>query len=90
MKPYRSALLALGSLSLLFTPVTWSTMAIVLPGLHEQGIDLQDAPVSAAAALEWELVNADVVFGAYENKRDNERVNAIGYMYNQKLEFNSG
>ncbi len=90
MKPYRSALLALGSLSLLFTPVTWSTMAIVLPGLHEQGIDLQDAPVSAAAALEWELVNADVVFGVYENKSDNERVNAIGYMYNQKLELNSG
>ncbi|CAE6933395.1 hypothetical protein ACOMICROBIO_LKFPLAJE_03266 [Vibrio sp. B1FIG11] len=90
MKPYRSALLALGSLSLLFTPVTWSTTAIVLPGLHEQGVDLQDAPVSAAAALEWELDNADVVFGAYENKSDNERVNAIGYMYNQKLELNSG
>ncbi|UTZ24574.1 hypothetical protein [Vibrio campbellii] len=90
MKPYRSALLALGSLNLLFTPVTWSTMAIVLPGLHEQGIDLHDAPVSAAAALEWELFNADVVFGAYENKSDNERVNAIGYMYNQKLELNSG
>ena len=90
MKPYRSALLALGSLSLLFTPVTWSATAIVLPGLHEQGIDLRDAPVSAAAALEWELVNADVVFGAYENKSDNERVNAIGYMYNQKLELNSG
>ena len=90
MKPYRSALLALGSLSLLFTPVTWSTMAIVLPGLHEQGIDLLGAPVSAAAALEWELDNADVVFGAYENKSDNERVNAIGYMYNQKLELNSG
>ncbi|WP_045454625.1 hypothetical protein [Vibrio campbellii] len=87
MKPYRSAL---GSLSLLFTPVTWSTTAIVLPGLHEQGVDLQDAPVSAAAALEWELDNADVVFGAYENKSDNERVNAIGYMYNQKLELNSG
>ena len=90
MKPYRFALLALGSLSLLFTPVTWSTTAIVLPGLHEQGVDLQDAPVSAAAALEWELDNADVVFGAYENKSDNERVNAIGYMYNQKLELNSG
>ncbi|MHA2879258.1 hypothetical protein ACXZ7R_23065 [Vibrio campbellii] len=90
MKPYHSALLALGSLSLLFTPVTWSTTAIVLPGLHEQGVDLQDAPVSAAAALEWELDNADVVFGAYENKSDNERVNAIGYMYNQKLELNSG
>ncbi|ABU73422.1 hypothetical protein [Vibrio campbellii] len=90
MKPYRSALLALGPLSLLFTPVTWSATAIVLPGLHEQGIDLRDAPVSAAAALEWELVNADVVFGAYENKSDNERVNAIGYMYNQKLELNSG
>ncbi|GLR05867.1 hypothetical protein GCM10007906_34550 [Vibrio hyugaensis] len=88
MKPYRSALLALGSLSLL-SPTIWASTALVLPGLHEQGIDLRDTPVSAAAALEWELDNADVVFGAYQNKSDNEHVNAIGYMYNQKLELNS-
>ncbi|WP_045496040.1 hypothetical protein [Vibrio hyugaensis] len=88
MKPYRFALLALGSLSLL-SPTIWASTAVVLPGLHEQGIDLQDTPVSAAAAVEWELDNADVVFGAYQNKSDNERVNAIGYMYNQKLELNS-
>ncbi|MFH4467832.1 hypothetical protein INT50_23505 [Vibrio diabolicus] len=90
LKSHCFSLVTLASLSLLSVPNVWSRTAIVLPGLHEQGIDLQDKPISAAAALEWELDNADIVFGAYENKSDNERVKALGYMYNQKLELNSG
>ncbi|MDF5683362.1 hypothetical protein P3750_25485, partial [Vibrio parahaemolyticus] len=90
LKSHCFSLVTLISLSLLSVPNVWSRTAIVLPGLHEQGIDLQDKPISAAAALEWELDNADIVFGAYENKSDNERVKALGYMYNQKLELNSG
>ncbi len=89
MKPYRFALLALGSLNL-FSPTTWAGTAVVLPGLHEQGVDLQDAPLSADDVIDWEINNADIVFGAYPNKADNERVQAIGYMYNQKLELNAG
>lgn len=90
MKPMHFMLSALGALSLLSAPMTWAATAIILPGLHEQGVDMQDTPISAAAAIEWELENADVVFGTYPNKADNERVKAIGYMYNQKLELNTG
>lgn len=90
LKSHCFSLIALASLSLLSIPSVWSRTSIVLPGLHEQGIDLQDKPISAAAALEWELDNADIVFGAYKDKSDNERVKALGYMYNQKLELNSG
>lgn len=90
MKPMHFMLSALGALSLLSSPMTWAATAIILPGLHEQGVDMQDTPISAAAAIEWELENADVVFGTYPNKADNERVKAIGYMYSQKLELNTG
>ncbi|WP_050908345.1 hypothetical protein [Vibrio harveyi] len=90
MKPMHFMLSALGALSLLSAPMIWAATAIILPGLHEQGVDMQDTPISAAAAIEWELENADVVFGTYPNKADNERVKAIGYMYNQKLELNTG
>lgn len=90
MKPMHFMLSALGALSLLSAPMTWAATAIILPGLHEQGVDMQDTPISAAAAIEWELENADVVFGTYPNKADNERVKVIGYMYNQKLELNTG
>ncbi|EKO3822779.1 hypothetical protein NTH40_004361 [Vibrio harveyi] len=90
MKPMHFMLSALGALSLLSAPMTWAATAIILPGLHEQGVDMQDTPISAAVAIEWELENADVVFGTYPNKADNERVKAIGYMYSQKLELNTG
>ncbi|MFZ3512689.1 hypothetical protein LC147_06340 [Vibrio harveyi] len=90
MKPMHFMLSGLGALSLLSAPMTWAATAIILPGLHEQGVDMQDTPISAAAAIEWELENADVVFGTYPNKADNERVKAIGYMYSQKLELNTG
>lgn len=64
--------------------------AIVLPGLHQPAIDLDNSPMSERDVIDWEITNNDIVFGSYADKSDNERVTAIGYMYNQKLELNSG
>ncbi|MFB9217159.1 hypothetical protein [Vibrio sinaloensis] len=64
--------------------------AIVLPGQHQQSIDLDGALLSPQDVIDWELANSDLVFGSYPNREDNERTSAIGYMYNQKLEMNSG
>ncbi|MEZ9246061.1 hypothetical protein AB4179_17630 [Vibrio lentus] len=64
--------------------------AIVLPGLHQQAVDLDNSPMSEREIIDWEITNNDIVFGSYADKSDNERVTAIGYMYNQKLELNSG
>lgn len=69
---------------------SYAGYAIVLPGQHEQGINLQGSAVSADNVVDWEIDNSDLVFGAFGNKRDNEKVKTIGYMYNQKLELNSG
>lgn len=63
---------------------------IVLPNQHEQGFNLQGASVSANDVVDWEISNSDLVFGAYADKSTNEKANTIGYMYNQKLELNSG
>ncbi|WGS62698.1 hypothetical protein [Vibrio lentus] len=64
--------------------------AIVLPGLHQQAVDLDNSPMSEREIIDWEITNNDIVFGSYADKSDNERITAIGYMYNQKLELNSG
>ncbi|PMH32205.1 hypothetical protein BCU71_01230 [Vibrio lentus] len=64
--------------------------AIVLPGLHQPAIDLDNSPMSERDVIDWEITNNDIVFGSYADKSDNERITAIGYMYNQKLELNSG
>ncbi|MFS1477398.1 hypothetical protein BCU45_023150 [Vibrio lentus] len=64
--------------------------AIVLPGLHQPAIDLDNSPMSEREIIDWEITNNDIVFGSYADKSDNERITAIGYMYNQKLELNSG
>ncbi|WP_139312202.1 hypothetical protein [Vibrio ponticus] len=71
------------------TPVLAGS-ALVLPGLHQPGTDLQGNPLTSHQVIEWELNHADIVFGSYADKSDNERVKALGYMYNQKLELNSG
>ncbi|MFS1504088.1 hypothetical protein BCU13_011840 [Vibrio lentus] len=63
--------------------------AIVLPGLHQPAIDLDNSPMSERDVIDWEITNNDIVFGSYTDKSDNERITAIGYMYNQKLELNS-
>ena len=62
--------------------------AIVLPGLHEDGYDLQNNTISSADVIDWEITNADIVFGAYENVAYNSRVRTLGYMNNQILDFN--
>ncbi|MEZ8698793.1 hypothetical protein [Vibrio lentus] len=64
--------------------------AIVLPGLHQQAVDLDNSSMSEREIIDWEITNNDIVFGSYADKSDNERITAIGYMYNQKLELNSG
>ena len=64
--------------------------AIVLPGLHQPAIDLDNSPMSERDVIDWEITNNDIVFGSYADKSDNERITAIGYMYSQKLELNSG
>ena len=42
LKSHCFSLVTLASLSLLSISGVWSRTAIVLPGLHEQGVDLQD------------------------------------------------
>ncbi|WP_194435735.1 hypothetical protein [Vibrio fluminensis] len=64
--------------------------ALILPGQHQDGVDLSGRPITASEVIKWELRHADIVFGSYANKSDNERTKAVGYMYNQKLELNSG
>lgn len=63
--------------------------AMVLPGLHQQGEDLDGNPLSSQQVLDWEIANSDIIFGAYDSAADNHRARNIGYMYNQKLEMNS-
>ncbi len=90
MKTYILWLLALIP-SYLFASGSFAAgTAIVLPGLHEQGVDLSDSPMSERDVIDWEITNSDIVFGTYSDKADNEQITAIGYMYNQKLEMNSG
>ncbi|WP_394245533.1 hypothetical protein [Vibrio astriarenae] len=64
--------------------------ALVLPGLHQQGQDLQGNTLSADETIDWELTNSDLVFGSYSERHQNEQTNAVGYMYNQKMELNNG
>ncbi|PML56403.1 hypothetical protein [Vibrio lentus] len=91
MKKYCTSLLSLLSfISLALPNASLANYAIVLPGQHEQGNDLQGSAISADNVIDWEIDNRDLVFGAYGNKSDNEKANSIGYMYNQKLELNSG
>lgn len=85
-----SFLLALFPCSLLASGSPTTATAIVLPGLHEQGEDLQGYFMPEASVIDWELSNNDLVFGSYSERTNNERIDAVGYMYNQKLEFNAG
>ncbi|MFA0310513.1 hypothetical protein BH581_05585 [Vibrio splendidus] len=90
MKKHSTSLLSLLSfISLALPNASLANYAIVLPGQHEQGNNLQGSAVSADKVIDWEIDNSDLVFGAYGNKSDNEKANSIGYMYNQKLELNS-
>ena len=83
-------LLALIPLYLITSASFAADTAIVLPGLHQQGVDSSGFPMSQHDVIDWEIANNDLVFGSYADKVDNKRVMTIGYMYNQKLELNSG
>ncbi|MEH6451671.1 MAG: hypothetical protein V7782_01395, partial [Psychromonas sp.] len=89
MKKHVLLLLTLTPLSFMAVGSPTIGTALVLPGLHEQGVDLLGLPMSSESVIDWEISNSDLVFGAYARKTDNERVKAIGYMYNQKLDLNS-
>ncbi|MEZ9997078.1 hypothetical protein AB4428_02040 [Vibrio lentus] len=90
MKTYISWLLALIPSYLTASYSFAAGTAIVLPGLHQPAIGLDNYPMSERDVIDWEITNNDIVFGSYADKSDNERITAIGYMYNQKLELNSG
>ncbi|WP_122053410.1 hypothetical protein [Vibrio sp. Evd11] len=90
MKTYILWLLALTPSYLTASYSFAAGTAIVLPGLHQQAVDLDNSPMSEREIIDWEITNNDIVFGSYADKSDNERITAIGYMYNQKLELNSG
>ncbi|CAH6879868.1 conserved hypothetical protein [Vibrio chagasii] len=74
---------------LTFPNIIWANYAIVLPGQHEQGSDLQGNEISAHDVVDWELNNSDLMFGANVEPSLSTKVQAVGYMYNQKLELNS-
>lgn len=76
--------------SLIIPNITWANYAIVLPGQHEQGIDLQGNEISAHDVTDWEINHSDLIFGANANQNLKTNIPAVGYMYNQKLELNSG
>ncbi len=66
--------------------------AWVIPGVHEAPTDPATASrfPDAESVFQWELTHADRVLGdGYDPERDIS-IPVIGYMYNQKLEFNSG
>ncbi|MFA0305352.1 hypothetical protein AB4543_05610 [Vibrio splendidus] len=91
MKKHRTRLLlALPFTCLVSSNTSLASYTIVLPGQHENGFNLHGSPLSAREVIDWEVNNSDLVFGAYADKNDNESVSAIGYMYNQKLDLNSG
>ncbi|MFM2606917.1 hypothetical protein AAFX30_04730 [Vibrio chagasii] len=76
--------------SLTIPNIIWANYALVLPGQHEQGIDLQSNEISAHDVIDWELNHSDLIFGANANQNLKTNIPAVGYMYNQKLELNSG
>ncbi len=76
--------------SLTIPNIAWANYAIVLPGQHEQGIDLQGNEISAHDVIDWELNHSDLIFGFNANQNLKTNIPAVGYMYNQKLELNSG
>lgn len=91
MKKHRTRLLlALPFTCLVSSNTSLASYTIVLPSQHENGFNLHGSPLSAREVIDWEVNNSDLVFGAYADKNDNESVSAIGYMYNQKLDLNSG
>ncbi|WP_394149070.1 hypothetical protein [Vibrio maritimus] len=77
------------SLPLIAAQPPSANTAIVLPGLHENGVDLSGSAVSSQDVIDWEINHSDLVFGSYADTADNQRTQAVGYMYNQKLEMNS-
>lgn len=76
--------------SLTIPNIIWANYAIVLPGQHEQGSDLQGNEISPQDVIDWELNHTDLIFGVDANQNLNTYIPAVGYMYNQKLELNSG
>lgn len=64
-----------------------ASTAIVLPGLHESGYDLNGNVISAEDVINWELSNTDIVFGEFNDPANNARASTLGYMYNQILDF---
>ncbi|NLS12685.1 hypothetical protein HGP28_07170 [Vibrio sp. SM6] len=73
-----------------FSAILCAQSVLVLPGAHEPGTDIEGRALSATEVLDWELQTSELVFGQYSSRELNEQTTAIGYMYNQKLEMNSG
>lgn len=67
-----------------------ASSAIILPGQHQSSQDLQGYSLSPEQVIDWEINNSDLIFGSYAEQSDNARTQAVGYMYNQKLELNAG
>ena len=64
--------------------------AIVLPSQHKQESDLQGNEISTHDVITWELNHSGLIFGSNANQNLKTNISAVGYMYNQKLELNSG
>ncbi|GAL33379.1 hypothetical protein JCM19240_2075 [Vibrio maritimus] len=89
MKPIVPFAVLFASFTLSAAQYPSANMAIILPGLHENGVDPTGSSISSQEVIEWELNHSDVVFGSYSDAADNQRTQAVGYMYNQKLEMNA-
>ncbi|MEO2168518.1 MAG: hypothetical protein ABGY42_10440 [bacterium] len=63
--------------------------AWIIPGAWEEPTDRRTRKIlpDATAVKQWEIAHADVAFGGDYGVAGNQQIDAIGYMYNQKLDF---
>ncbi len=65
-----------------------TSTAWVIPGYHADSYDPMGYPISTKSELiDWELNHADIAFGSNYDKSAADKINNIGYMYVQKLDF---
>lgn len=69
---------------------TQKSTAIVLPGNHQDGKTLDNQMISAESVKFWESQVSGITLGEFGDKDTNLLTTTLGYMYNQKLELNSG
>eukprot|EP01084_Bolivina_argentea_P071805 130462_1 len=65
---------------------------LIIPGCWQAPTDPTTLSIlnSSEAVKEWELSNSDVVYGGdYGSVEANSRVDAIGYMYTQAIDYDS-